>query len=201
MKPRPSGRPPSMRAATNCIRYPAGGPLPSALLTLTVHCGTRRAHAASRRRQQHASRDKKLACRCLVDVDDGGRRVWHLPHAARWLCAGCCRPGRRLASCVGTGAHKIWLFSPRAAHPHAFLATNNHGTWCISQCSHYFHLMCITTWLHNKNTCPICRRKWEFQTGPKPAPATPGRRVTGEGFSGATDGAAPGGQPEIIEAD
>jgi hypothetical protein len=30
------------------------------------------------------------------------------------------------------------------------------------QCSHYFHLMCINTWLHNKNTCPICRRKWEF---------------------------------------
>ena len=23
-----------------------------------------------------------------------------------------------------------------------------------AQCSHYFHLMCINTWLHNKNTCP-----------------------------------------------
>jgi hypothetical protein len=35
--------------------------------------------------------------------------------------------------------------------------------------------MCINTWLHNKNTCPICRRKWEFASAPKPAPATPGR--------------------------
>ena len=71
---------------------------------------------------------------------------------------------------------------------------------CRVQCTHYFHLMCITTWLHNKNTCPICRRKWEFQTGPKPAPATPGaRRTAGEGFSAAPP--APGQQPEIIEAD
>ena len=44
-----------------------------------------------------------------------------------------------------------------------------------SQCTHYFHIMCINTWLHNKNSCPICRRKWEFASAPKPAPATPGR--------------------------
>ena len=33
--------------------------------------------------------------------------------------------------------------------------------------------MCITTWLHNKNTCPICRRKWEFASAPKPAKVLP----------------------------
>ena len=65
------------------------------------------------------------------------------------------------------------------------------------QCTHYFHLMCITTWLHNKNTCPICRRKWEFQTGPKPAPATPGNRRAGEGFSAAN----PPPPPEAVDAD
>ena len=69
------------------------------------------------------------------------------------------------------------------------------------QCSHYFHLMCITTWLHNKNTCPICRRKWEFQTGPKPAPATPGVRRQGEGFAAAAAAAPPPQPPEVIEAD
>ncbi|KOO34105.1 anaphase promoting complex subunit 11 [Chrysochromulina tobinii] len=58
------------------------------------------------------------------------------------------------------------------------------------RCSHYFHLMCITTWLHNKNTCPICRRKWEFASAPKPAPATPGTRRHGEGFAVA-EAAAP----------
>lgn len=60
----------------------------------------------------------------------------------------------------------------------------------LTQCSHYFHLMCITTWLHNKNTCPICRRKWEFASAPKPAPATPGTRRHGEGFAVA-EAAAP----------
>ena len=91
----------------------------------------------------------------------------------------------------------------------------------LAQCSHYFHLMCITTWLHNKNTCPICRRKWEFASAPKPAPATPGARRAGEGFMAAATAAQaangivqppnqppanpmPGAMPdvsEIIEAD
>ena len=60
----------------------------------------------------------------------------------------------------------------------------------LTQCSHYFHLMCITTWLHNKNTCPICRRKWEFASAPKPAPATPGNRGFASGFAVA-EAAAP----------
>ena len=42
------------------------------------------------------------------------------------------------------------------------------------KCSHYFHLMCINTWLQAKTTCPICRRRWEWAAAPKPAPATPG---------------------------
>jgi hypothetical protein len=85
---------------------------------------------------------------------------------------------------------------------HPLRADREHATAAPAQCSHYFHLMCINTWLHNKNTCPICRRKWEFarrearmppalfapqafhlrfpcfpgsvRSAPKPAPATPG---------------------------
>lgn len=68
------------------------------------------------------------------------------------------------------------------------------------QCTHYFHLMCITTWLHNKNSCPVCRRKWEFASAPKPAPATPGARNRGEG-SGFGQAAIAGAAPEVVEAD
>ncbi|GMH78859.1 hypothetical protein TrVE_jg3409 [Triparma verrucosa] len=31
------------------------------------------------------------------------------------------------------------------------------------KCRHAFHLQCVSTWLGGgKNTCPICRREWEF---------------------------------------
>jgi len=31
------------------------------------------------------------------------------------------------------------------------------------KCGHSFHLQCISTWLGtNRNSCPICRREWEF---------------------------------------
>ncbi|KAJ1628906.1 hypothetical protein T492DRAFT_566334, partial [Pavlovales sp. CCMP2436] len=30
------------------------------------------------------------------------------------------------------------------------------------KCEHFFHLLCISTWLNSKNSCPICRRNWEF---------------------------------------
>ena len=29
-------------------------------------------------------------------------------------------------------------------------------------CGHSFHLQCVSTWLQGRNTCPICRREWEF---------------------------------------
>jgi hypothetical protein len=67
-----------------------------------------------------------------------------------------------------------------------------------AQCSHYFHLMCITTWLHNKNSCPVCRRKWEFASAPKPAPATPGVRRAGEGFNAAAAAAAGAPPPPAL---
>ena len=31
------------------------------------------------------------------------------------------------------------------------------------KCNHAFHLQCINRWLGTNNTCPICRREWEFQ--------------------------------------
>mmetsp|Transcript_19840 Transcript_19840/g.39691 ORF Transcript_19840/g.39691 Transcript_19840/m.39691 type:complete len:117 (-) Transcript_19840:46-396(-) len=31
------------------------------------------------------------------------------------------------------------------------------------KCRHAFHLQCVSTWLGGgKNSCPICRREWEF---------------------------------------
>jgi len=30
-------------------------------------------------------------------------------------------------------------------------------------CKHAFHLQCVSQWLSTKNTCPICRREWEFE--------------------------------------
>ena len=29
----------------------------------------------------------------------------------------------------------------------------------IEECTHMFHVQCIGTWLQNKCTCPMCRRK------------------------------------------
>jgi hypothetical protein len=29
--------------------------------------------------------------------------------------------------------------------------------WCKLVCTHIFHRVCITNWLKNKNTCPLCR--------------------------------------------
>jgi hypothetical protein len=38
-------------------------------------------------------------------------------------------------------------------------------TW--GECGHAFHLHCLNAWLTDKKdheqTCPICRRKWEFK--------------------------------------
>ncbi|KAJ1630689.1 anaphase-promoting complex subunit 11 [Pavlovales sp. CCMP2436] len=39
------------------------------------------------------------------------------------------------------------------------------------KCAHNFHLLCISTWLNNsKNSCPICRRNWEFAPSAPPPP-------------------------------
>ena len=102
-----------------------------------------------------------------------------------------------MARARGQRSRKILgpLLTPNTSHPNLSLSLS-------SQCSHYFHLMCITTWLHNKNSCPICRRKWEFASAPKPAPATPGVRRQGEGFSAAAAAATePIAPPEPVEAD
>ena len=33
----------------------------------------------------------------------------------------------------------------------------------FGKCGHAFHLQCVSTWLNSsRNTCPICRREWEF---------------------------------------
>ena len=36
------------------------------------------------------------------------------------------------------------------------------------KCAHAFHLPCITRWLQNNQTCPICRRDWEFASEAHP---------------------------------
>jgi hypothetical protein len=39
------------------------------------------------------------------------------------------------------------------------------------KCAHSFHLLCISTWLQTKNSCPICRRNWEFAPSAPPPDA------------------------------
>lgn len=50
------------------------------------------------------------------------------------------------------------------------------------KCGHAFHLQCVSQWLSSKNSCPICRREWEFESNsavtaanaaPAPAAAAP----------------------------
>lgn len=36
------------------------------------------------------------------------------------------------------------------------------------KCAHNFHLLCISTWLQSKTSCPICRRNWEFAPSAPP---------------------------------
>ena len=107
-----------------------------------------------------------------------------------------CAPG---AAGPGDDSPVVWgrvrsfsLARARAHDASPAVAPRHSQSCCavLTQCSHYFHLMCITTWLHNKNTCPICRRKWEFASAPKPAPATPGNRGFASGFAVA-EAAAP----------
>ncbi len=70
-----------------------------------------------------------------------------------------------------------------------------------------FTVACILTflpcaqWLQNKNSCPICRRRWEFASAPKPAPATPGQRVAGEGFGAMQALQQPAAAGDPVEAD
>ena len=99
---------------------------------------------------------------------------------------------------AGAGVRRAVCASPRSTLPLAARAPLTRITLFAAQCTHYFHLMCITTWLHNKNTCPICRRKWEFASAPKPAPATPGARRTGEGFSSAALSPVPPAAPDAV---
>ena len=56
-------------------------------------------------------------------------------------------------------------------------------------CGHAFHLQCVSQWLSSKNTCPICRREWEFESNsavtaqnaaaPAPAADSPGATPAG----------------------
>mmetsp|Transcript_858 Transcript_858/g.2715 ORF Transcript_858/g.2715 Transcript_858/m.2715 type:complete len:127 (-) Transcript_858:146-526(-) len=33
----------------------------------------------------------------------------------------------------------------------------------FGKCGHAFHLQCVATWLNSsRQTCPICRREWEY---------------------------------------
>ena len=136
--------------------------------------------------------------------DDDELAPWHAVASWTWttednVCGIChmptdgCAPG---AAGPGDDSPVVWG-RVRAASACQAVIRRSRQRRAPSQCTHYFHLMCITTWLHNKNTCPVCRRKWEFASAPKPAPATPGaRRAAGEGFS-----AAANPPPDVVEAD
>ena len=43
-------------------------------------------------------------------------------------------------------------------------------------CSHKFHLACITRWHNNRQTCPVCRRRFTLRV--PPPPPIPNRRVS-----------------------
>ena len=60
-------------------------------------------------------RDQELACGRELDVDHRGRRLRHLPHAARRLRTGGCRSRRRLSGRVGTGARRAKGMGVRTA--------------------------------------------------------------------------------------
>jgi hypothetical protein len=66
-------------------------------------------HRLGCRRPRDEGHHQELARGGELDVDDGGRRVRHLPHAARRLCTRCRRSWRRLSRRVGTGAHRAAL--------------------------------------------------------------------------------------------
>jgi len=40
-------------------------------------------------------------------------------------------------------------------------------------CSHYYHLPCITTWLKQRNTCPLCRFELPMEPSAIPHPPPP----------------------------
>lgn len=168
---------------------------------------------------RHEGDDLPMARGGELDVDDGGGPLRHLPSGPRRLRSWRLRTRRRLSRRLGQGASaaccsrskahwkggKKWrarAASDPVKSPSDTKRVASQTLSLSSQCSHYFHLMCITTWLHNKNSCPICRRKWEFASAPKPAPATPGVRRQGEGFSAAAAAATePIAPPEPVEAD
>ena len=134
--------------------------------------------------------EKILLARSTSQAAGGGMRGeiknWHAVASWTWtseddVCGIChmaldgCAPG---AIGPGDDSPVVWgrVRRRHRARPTTRPARPEHVGKRVPQCSHYFHLMCINTWLHNKNTCPICRRKWEFASAPKPAPATPGAR-------------------------
>ena len=41
------------------------------------------------------------------------------------------------------------------------------------KCGHAFHLQCVSQWLSSsRNTCPMCRRDWEFGENKTEEPST-----------------------------
>ena len=43
----------------------------------------------------------------------------------------------------------------------------------ITQCKHTFHDECLTRWLHDNNSCPLCRTHFNFKSNeaiPTPTP-------------------------------
>jgi RING-box protein 1 len=40
---------------------------------------------------------------------------------------------------------------------------NNQSNSVIGHCNHAFHYECISSWLHTKNNCPLCNRKWQYK--------------------------------------